>query len=303
MVYRHYAKMLEYLKNPFDYLPSKVKITEVSARDGLQAQKKIFTLEQRLTYVNKLTDCGFKSIEIGSFVSPKIIPQMSNTLELSNLIRKREDVQYLSLIPNEIGLQNFLKSGSTEGAVLLSACEVFSKKNINKTISESVKDVEKICTVLHNKNVPFRGYISCAFNSPFANVKIEDVTYLANVLKDLNCKQIILADTTGKAEPEDLSKTFSHIKKDIHVENLGIHLHDSCGLGTENILMSLSHGISKLDSSILGIGGCPNSPNARGNINTMTLIQILERFNIQHDIDIHFLITAQNYLCKLLQEK
>lgn len=294
------SKMFNFAKYNLEYFPTIVNITEVSARDGLQAQKKILSCDQRVRFINKLTNCGFKSIEIGSFVSPKIIPQMADTTAVSIQILKKKGVKYTSLIPNEYGLKSFLSSESNDGAILLSACEEFSKKNINKSIDESLKIAELVCATLKSSGISYKGYISCAFNSSFSKIDLEKVSYLANVLKDLSCSQIVLADTSGTASLEEVDRTISKIKQTIHPDLLGVHFHDSLGHGIENVLLALAHDIKNIDSSILGIGGCPNSPNAKGNINTLSLLNVLESFGIDHQIDKQAVCETSKYLEEIL---
>lgn len=291
------------IKNSFYKFPKKVMLIEVGARDGLQNENKILTLTQKTKFVNMLTDCGFRKIEIGSFVSENRVPQMKHTLELSKHIYKNIHANYITLVPKSKFLQKFLKSMADEIAVFTTTSNEFSIKNTGMTISQSLEEIQQICRVARQNCIPVRGYISTIGECPYSGEqKKEEVLLLVYKLLQMGCYQISLGETLGKTCPNKMDQLLSYLSEHINPEILAVHFHDTYGYAIENIKIALKYGISNIDCSIGGLGGCPYAKGSGGNVATENVVELLDNMGIEHGISIEKLLETKKYVFDILEK-
>ncbi len=277
----------------FSNISGQVEIVEVGPRDGLQNEKTILALEDKLKLIKVLAEAGLKNIEATSFVHPKWVPQLAD----GDLVMKRldslglEKVNISALIPNERGFQRALDVGVKEICLFVSASASHNKNNVNMTPEESVSNFESIIKIARDKSIRVRTIIVTAFACPFEGMVAPDkVLKLAKTLEGIGSDEIILADTIGRANPAQVYSLFKLLKQHIASAKLSAHFHDTMGMGLANVIAALQAGITKFDSSIGGLGGCPYAPGASGNIATEDLVNMLESMGIKTGINIGKLI-------------
>lgn len=266
---------------------SEIKIVEVGPRDGLQNEKSAWSVADRITFIDLLSDCGFYEVEVGSFVSPKWVPQMSDTDSVFSKIRKHPGVLYSCLVPNEKGLEAAMAAGVKNISIFTAASEEFNKKNINCSIEESFSRFVPIMEKAKKHQLRVRGYISCVIECPYAGVtdplKVADV---AKRLTDIGCDEISLGDTIGKGTPASIKKMIDSVKKATPVTKLAIHCHDTYGNAIPNILQAIECGIRVVDSAMGGLGGCPyGGAKAKGNVATELVIKTLQEKGYLKDLN------------------
>ena len=280
--------------------PSAVKIVEVGPRDGLQNEAVSLDIATKVELIERLTSCGLKNIEAGSFVSPKWVPQMAGSDEVFNQLGPSESV-YTALTPNMRGLERAMECNVTEVAVFAAASEAFSEKNINCSIDESLAKFEAVIQKASSANIRVRGYISCVAGCPYQgdvdNHRIKDI---ASALLSMGCYEVSLGDTIGVATPEITERLLTELLKTIAPLKLAMHMHDTYGRAIDNIKQSLSMGISTIDSSVAGLGGCPYAEGASGNVATEKVIRLLDELNIAHGVDLQKLSQASQFICEKL---
>ncbi|OAV91664.1 hypothetical protein PTTG_12391 [Puccinia triticina 1-1 BBBD Race 1] len=270
-----------------------VRVMEVSPRDGLQNESQILPTELKVTLIEKLIGINLQSIEVGSFVSPKWVPQMASTSDvithpsLKNA-RRLTTVSFSCLIPNLRGFETFEKSNSPssanqapvvdEIALFASATEGFSKANINSSISSSMQRMSEVAERAQSRGIKIRGYVSCAFGCPYeGKVDPKNVAAVTQDLFAIGCYEVAISDTIGVGVPRQVEKCLNQLARSgIDLGRLGVHCHDTFGTGLSNILTAVELGVETVDSSIGGIGGCPYSPGSTGNIATEDVVYALE---------------------------
>ncbi len=278
-------------------IPADVKIFEVGPRDGLQNEASLVSVEDKIELVNQLSNAGFNNIEVGSFVSPKWIPQMANSTEVFAGIDRKMGVTYSALTPNLKGLHAALDAGVDEIAVFAAASESFSQKNINCSIDESINRFKPIMSEASKHNIPVRGYISCVVGCPYeGEVAAEHVANVARPLNDLGCYEISLGDTIGIGTPTSIVRMISTVCLSVPVKQLAIHCHDTYGQALANIYAALQSGIAVIDSAVAGLGGCPYAKGASGNVATEDVLYLLHGLGIETGIDLKLAIVAGNYI-------
>ncbi|MBP9723049.1 MAG: hydroxymethylglutaryl-CoA lyase [Gammaproteobacteria bacterium] len=284
-----------------------VKIVEVGPRDGLQNEQINLDVDTRVEFINLLSVTGLNNIEIGSFVSPNWVPQMANTSEvLAGLkISNYSKINYSALVPNLQGLEQlFHKKCSTDLgsiAVFTAASETFCKKNINCTIAESLERFKSVIKLSLEHDKPIRGYISCVLGCPYeGKIKPEIVTKIAKELLDMGCYEISLGDTIGVGTILQVQNLISHVSKEVSVNKLAVHFHDTYGQALVNVYTALEMGVNTVDSAVAGLGGCPYAAGASGNLATEDLLYMLDGLNIKTSIDMNRLISAGHFICKKL---
>lgn len=280
--------------------PSAVKIVEVGPRDGLQNEAVSLDIATKVELIERLASCGLKNIEAGSFVSPKWVPQMAGSDEVFNQLGASESV-YTALTPNMRGLERAMECNVKEVAVFAAASEAFSEKNINCSIDESLAKFEAVIQKASMANIRVRGYISCVAGCPYQgdvdNHRIKDIT---SALLSMGCYEVSLGDTIGVATPEITERLLTELLKTIPPQKLAMHMHDTYGRAIDNIKQSLAMGISTIDSSVAGLGGCPYAEGASGNVATEKVIRLLDELNIAHGVDLQKLSQASQFICEKL---
>jgi len=282
-------------------LPSKVSIVEVGPRDGLQNETLNLSAAQKIELINLLSKTGLKRIEAGSFVSPKWVPQMANSDEVFQALPSRTDVQYSALTPNIRGLETAIDAGVKEVAVFGSASEAFSQKNINCSISESLKRFEDVFQLADKNNIKVRGYVSCVMGCPYqGDISPKAVTQVSKDLLDMGCYEISLGDTIGAGTPRATSLLLEDVLKDIPAQKLAAHFHDTYGQALVNLYKALEYGIATIDSAVAGLGGCPYAKGASGNVATEDVVYMLNGMKISSGVNMDRLLTASSYISEVL---
>ena len=280
--------------------PSAVKIVEVGPRDGLQNEAVSLDIATKVELIERLANSGLHNIEAGSFVSPKWVPQMAGSDEVFNQLGASESV-YTALTPNMRGLERAMECNVTEVAVFAAASEAFSEKNINCSIDESLAKFEAVIHKASTANIRVRGYISCVAGCPYQgdldNHRIKDI---ASALLSMGCYEVSLGDTIGVATPEITERLLTELLKTIPPQKLAMHMHDTYGRAIDNIKQSLAMGVSTIDSSVAGLGGCPYAEGASGNVATEKVIRLLDELNIAHGVDLQKLSQASQFICEKL---
>ena len=280
--------------------PNAVKIVEVGPRDGLQNEAVSLDIATKVELIERLASCGLKNIEAGSFVSPKWVPQMAGSDEVFNQLGANESV-YTALTPNMRGLERAMECNVKEVAVFAAASEAFSEKNINCSIDESLAKFEAVIHKASTANIRVRGYISCVAGCPYQgdvdNHRIKDI---ASALLSMGCYEVSLGDTIGVATPEVTERLLTELLGTLAPAKLAMHMHDTYGRAIDNIKQSLAMGISTIDSSVAGLGGCPYAEGASGNVATEKVIRLLDELNIAHGVDLQKLSQASQFICEKL---
>ena len=278
-------------------IAKKVQIVEVGPRDGLQNEKIWVETETKIALIEKLADAGLTKIEAASFVSPEWVPQMKDAFEVLSGIERRPGVTYPVLTPNLKGFERALEAGVTEVAVFGAASEAFSQKNINCSISESVERFRPVLEAAQKNNVRVRGYISCVLGCPYqGEVPLENVVNLAENMSEMGCYEISLGDTIGIGTPLKAKKMVETVAEKVPVSNLALHFHDTRGQALANIYACLELGVSVIDTSVSGLGGCPYAQGASGNVATEDVVYMLHGIGIKTGVDIEKLIETGRFI-------
>ena len=278
-------------------IAKKIQIVEVGPRDGLQNEKMWVETETKIALIEKLADAGLTKIEATSFVSPKWVPQMKDAFVVLSGIERRPGVTYPVLTPNLKGFERALEAGVTEVAVFGAASESFSQKNINCSISESVERFRPVIEAAQKNSVRVRGYISCVLGCPYqGEVPLENVVNLAEKMLKMGCYEISLGDTIGIGTPLQAKKMVETVAEKVPVSNLALHFHDTRGQALANIYACLELGVSVIDASVSGLGGCPYAQGASGNVATEDVVYMLHGIGIKTGVDIEKLIETGRFI-------
>ncbi|WP_299493805.1 hydroxymethylglutaryl-CoA lyase [uncultured Shewanella sp.] len=281
-------------------LPKRVSIFEVGARDGLQNERAVST-QDKVTLINNLAKAGLTRIEAASFVSPKWVPQMADSLDVMANITRHPGVVYSGLTPNVTGLERALEANIDEVAIFGSASESFSQRNINCSIAESLERFAPVVAQAKQHNIPIRGYVSCVLGCPYeGNIAIDNVAKVAEKLHQLGCYEISLGDTIGIGTPLQAQRMVEAVSKVVPIHQLALHFHDTYGQALANILACLETGVSVVDSSVAGLGGCPYAKGASGNLATEDLVYMLHGMGIETGIDLKLLAQAGQQISDVL---
>jgi len=284
--------------------PKHVKIVEVGPRDGLQNEKQTVSTDDKVTLINQLSNTGLQVVEATSFVSPKWVPQMADNRDVMAKIEAKAGVSYPVLTPNMKGFEAALTAGAKEVAIFGAASESFSQKNINCSISESLQRFEPIMLAAKEHQVRVRGYVSCVLGCPYeGDIATSKVADVAKTLYDMGCYEVSLGDTIGVGTPLKAQQMVEAVTKSIPVEHCAIHFHDTYGQALSNIFACLQLGISTVDSSIAGLGGCPYAKGASGNVATEDVVYMLQGMGIETGIDLDKLLVAGHFISSVLGRK
>ncbi len=282
-------------------LPEKVRLVEVGPRDGLQNEAQPIPVADKVRLVDDLTASGVAYIEVGSFVSPKWVPQMAGSAEVFASIEQRAGVTYAALAPNLRGFEDAVAAGVKEVAVFAAASEAFSQRNINCSISQSLERFEPIIEAARAQGVRVRGYVSCVLGCPYeGSVRAEQVLPVARALHQMGCYEVSLGDTIGTGTAGDVRRLFEVVAGHIPRAQLAGHFHDTYGQALANVYASLLEGISIFDSSVAGLGGCPYAKGATGNVATEDVVYLLDGLGIETGIDLQRLIEAGQRISTVL---
>jgi hydroxymethylglutaryl-CoA lyase len=282
-------------------LPARVRLVEVGPRDGLQNEATQVDVASRIGLIDRLTAAGLPAIEVGSFVSPKWVPQMADTAAVLAGIERRAGVAYPVLVPNLHGLEQALAAGAGEIAVFGAASESFSQKNINCSIAASLERFRPVCAEALRHGLRVRGYVSCVLGCPYEGpVDPAAVAGVARALADMGCYEISLGDTIGTGTPERARALIAAVAAELPVTMLAAHFHDTYGQALANLYAVLQQGVAVIDSSVIGLGGCPYATGASGNVATEDVLYLLDGLGIETGVDMDALLAAGRFIAARL---
>jgi hydroxymethylglutaryl-CoA lyase len=282
-------------------LPQHVRLVEVGPRDGLQNEKQPISVADKVRLVDDLSAAGLEYVEVGSFVSPKWVPQMAGSAEVFAQIQQKAGVTYAALTPNMQGFEAAMLAGVKEVAVFAAASEAFSQKNINCSIAESLERFVPVMEAARAQGVRVRGYVSCVLGCPYeGEVAPEQVAAVARELFEMGCYEVSLGDTIGTGTAGKTRTLFEVVGRDIPRDKLAGHFHDTYGQALANVYASLLEGIQVFDSSVAGLGGCPYAKGASGNVASEDVLYLLNGLGIHTGIDLDALIAAGERICAVL---
>ena len=285
-------------------LPASVKIVEVSPRDGLQNEKAILPTQTKIDFINQLSLTGLSVIEVGSFVSPKWIPQLADGSDVLAGIQQKPGVHYPVLVPNTQGLERAIAAHAKEVAVFTTPSEQFSQKNTNCSVMESMQRVADVVRLAKARGIPVRAYLSCVLGCPYeGEMAPEKVAALAQQLDAMGCYEISLGDTIGVGTPVKTRHLIEVVARAVPVQRLAVHFHDTYGQALVNIHTALMQGIAVVDSSVAGLGGCPYAKGASGNVATEDVVYMLHGMGIETGVDLVKLVNAGRSISEILGRK
>lgn len=281
-------------------MPKQVSIFEVGARDGLQNEKPVST-QDKIILIEDLAKAGVKRIEAASFVSPKWVPQMADSGDVLRNIKRETDVVYSALTPNMKGLELALDAKADEVAIFGAASESFSQRNINCSIEESIARFKPLMERALAENIRVRGYVSCVLGCPYeGDIAVSEVARVSEILYKMGCYEISLGDTIGVGTPNNARRMVEAVSQVVPVDKLALHFHDTYGQALANILACLETGVSVIDSSVAGLGGCPYAKGASGNLATEDLVYMLQGLGIETGVDLNLLAQAGKNISQAL---
>lgn len=274
-----------------------VRIVEVGPRDGLQNESALVPTATKLALIERLVACGLHTVEVASFVSPKWVPQMADAAEVYAGVWQRPGLRYPVLVPNLAGYERARAVGVREIAVFGAASEAFSQRNINASIEESLQRFRPVAERAREDGVRMRGYVSTVLGCPYqGDVPIADVLRVARALDALGCYEISLGDTIGAGTPRQARAMVAAVAREIPVERLAVHFHDTRGQALANVYACLDVGIRVVDASVAGLGGCPYARGASGNVATEDLVYMLHGMGIETGVDLDALVEVGRWI-------
>ncbi|HYO18810.1 MAG TPA: hydroxymethylglutaryl-CoA lyase [Dermatophilaceae bacterium] len=286
-------------REPLTDMPGRVTIYEVGPRDGLQNEKTLVPVEVKAEFIRRLVGAGLDTVETTSFVSPTWVPQLADSAALLGLLgevgrgRNRP-----VLVPNERGLDAALAQGAQAIAVFGSATETFARKNLNRSLEESIAMFAPVVERARGEGLWVRGYVSMCFGDPWeGDVPVDQVVDVASRMMDLGCDQLSLGDTIGTGTTGHVRRLLDALDaKGIGTDSIGVHFHDTYGQALANTLAALSHGVSVVDASAGGLGGCPYAMSATGNLATEDLVWALDGLGIETGVDLEALVETSSWM-------
>ncbi len=277
----------------FERSPSEVSVYEVSLRDGLQNERSTVPLRGKIRLLDALVASGLKRIEITSFVSPKWIPQLADADELAEHAKPPPGVAFSALCPNAKGLERARAAGVGEIAVFLSASETHNKKNVNKTVADTLAAFEETIGPARDAGMRVRGYVSTVWGCPYeGDVDPKKALAIARKLVDMGVYQVSLGDTIGVGTPRQTERILEMMLAEIPRDKLAMHMHDTRGTALANVIVGLELGVRDFDASVGGLGGCPYAPGAAGNLATEDLVYMLHGMGVRTGVDLERLWEA-----------
>ncbi|MDX1658485.1 MAG: hydroxymethylglutaryl-CoA lyase [Nitriliruptorales bacterium] len=282
-------------------LPDRVTIVEVGPRDGLQNEDDVVPTEVKVAFIERLSDTGLEVVEATSFVHPKWVPQLADAADVMDTLDRRDGVRYPVLVPNETGLDRALEHGVDEVAVFGAASEAFSRKNINRTIDESIEMFRPVVTRSEEEGLRVRGYVSTVLGCPYqGDVPLDDVVRVTAAMFELGVDEVSLGDTIGVGTPGEVRELVERLREDVDLDRLAVHMHDTYGQGLANTLAAFEAGIRVADTSAGGLGGCPYAPGAKGNLATEDLVYALDGSGVETGVDLDALVDVSAWMSQQL---
>jgi hydroxymethylglutaryl-CoA lyase len=274
-----------------------VKIVEVGPRDGLQNEATALSTYEKVAFVNALSNAGLPVIEVAAFVSPKWVPQMADAADVFAAIDRRPGTRYTALVPNLDGLDRAVAARVDEVAVFAASSETFSKRNINRSIADSLTGYAAVCARAQEQGLPVRAYVSTSFGCPFEGpVPVERVADVAAALIDMGAYEVAISDTIGIAHPGQVPGVIEAVGARVPLSRIALHFHDTRGTALANVLTALRLGVTTFDASAGGLGGCPYAPGATGNLATEDLTYMLNGLHVETGIDLEALVAASRLI-------
>ena len=281
-----------------------ITLIEVGPRDGLQNESVFVPTEIKVEFINLLSQTGLTHIEVTSFVSAKAIPQLTDSQTVFYAINKPKNIQYSALVPNEQGMQAALECGVKHIAVFSAASEQFNQRNIQCSIQESIERIKPVITIAKQHGIAVRGYISCVLGCPYEGaIAPKQVLRVIEQLQKLGVDELSLGDTIGVGTPKQTKALIDAIKPTVMLSNVAMHFHDTYGQAISNICASLDCGITRFDSSVAGLGGCPYARGATGNVATEDVLYLMHGLGLETGIDIFKMVQAGDMICKAIGRK
>lgn len=284
--------------------PKQVTLIEVGPRDGLQNEPSFVATQTKVDLINLLAKSGLTHIEITSFVSPKAIPQLADHDAVCEKIDKPTGVHFSALVPNEHGMQQALAAGIQEISIFTAASELFNQRNIHCSIAESLSRFTPVMILAKSHHIKVRAYISCVLGCPYqGHISPHQVVQVAQQLIDLGAEELSLGDTIGVGTPKQTEALIDAMTQHIPSATLAMHFHDTYGQAIANIHTALICGVTRFDSSVAGLGGCPYARGASGNVATEDVLYLLHGLGIETGIDIYKIVAAGDMICTALQRR
>lgn len=282
--------------------PDSVRLVEVGPRDGLQNETRSLSVELRCELIERLVDAGIRHVEVGSFVSPKWVPQMQDSDRVLKQLKRQPRVRYAALTPNLQGLEAAVAANATEVAVFSAASDAFTRKNINCSVAQSLERIRPVLEHARTVGLPVRGYVSTVMGCPYqGEVPVSAVVDVAQALLDMGCYELSLGDTIGTGTVPQTQRLIRALAMQMPVSQLAVHFHDTYGQALANILAALELGIRTIDSSVAGLGGCPYAAGASGNVASEDVLRLLDGLGLQTGIDAQRLAATGQWISAQLQ--
>lgn len=278
-------------------LPTRVTIVEVGPRDGLQNEPGVVPTDTKVDFIDRLARTGLPVVEATSFVHPKWVPQLADAAEVMDRIDRVAGVRYPVLVPNEQGLDRALEHGVDEVAVFGAASEAFSRRNINRSIDESIEMFRPVVTRAKAGGLRVRGYVSTVLGCPYQGpVPHADVVRVTSAMLELGCDEVSLGDTIGVGTATEVRALLGVLRDQVGLDRLAVHMHDTYGQGLANTLAAFEEGVTVADTSAGGLGGCPYAPGAKGNLATEDLVYALHGSGVETGVDLERLVDATAWM-------
>ncbi|MCD0498037.1 hydroxymethylglutaryl-CoA lyase [Achromobacter spanius] len=282
--------------------PAKIEINEVGPRDGLQIEKALVATDDKVAFVDALSDCGFARIEVTSFTSPKAIPALADAADVMRRIRRHPGVIYTALVPNIRGLERALEAGTDEMNLVMSCSETHNRANLRMTREQSYAELSQVLAAAARSDTPCNVSLSTAFGCPFdGDVATDQVLDLAARLADAGATGITLCDTTGMAYPTQVAALCEQASTRLPGVALTVHLHNTRGMALANAMAAWQTGITRFDAAAGGLGGCPYAPGASGNVNTEELVHMFACMGVDTGVSLEPLLAIVRGLPTLVQ--
>ncbi|MBM3621840.1 MAG: hydroxymethylglutaryl-CoA lyase [Alphaproteobacteria bacterium] len=282
-------------------LPKRVRLVEVGPRDGLQNEAKPVPVDVKVELIDRLTAAGHTTVEAGSFVSPKWVPQMASTDEVMTRIKRKPGVSYPVLVPNKLGMNGAIESKCEEVAVFTAASEAFCKANTNCTIDESFERFAPVIEAAQRHNIRVRGYVSVVAGCPYSgDVDPKIVADVSERLFRMGCYEVSLGDSIGVGTPAKCVAMIDAVAQRMPREKIAAHFHDTYGQSLANILAVMERGITVFDTAVGGLGGCPYAKGASGNVGTEDVLYLLNGLGIEHGVDLDAIAATGRFICEAL---